>query len=386
MPKPRNVLFLQSSSELYGSGKIILQVLRLYRNEGFNPVVLLTNSGPLQAILELEGFSVYVQNLGILRRKYVNPAGLLNRLSKNLKAYRFLSKMDQRYQFELVYSNTLAVIVGAYWAKRRQIPHIWHIHEILLSPKPLVKMLSSLLDQSTPNPIAVSQAVADHWQPLLKKSKVQVIHNGIPYDAFLENYPIAKKELGLPAGQIIIGMIGLINPGKGQLFFLKMAQYLSEKYPHTHFLLVGDPFPGYEPILEEIRKEIREKSLETRVTYLGFREDIPKVMAALDVFVLPSILPDSFPTVILEAMAAGKPVVATRSGGASEMVVEGKTGYLIPIENIEKGIEALEKLIQDTELRQRFGEAGKKRVLSEFSLEAFEDKIKTHLWQHLKRS
>jgi glycosyltransferase involved in cell wall biosynthesis len=109
-------------------------------------------------------------------------------------------------------------------------------------------------------------------------------------------------------------------------------------------------------------------------------------MAALDVFVLPSILPDSFPTVILEAMAAGKPVVATRSGGASEMVVEGKTGYLIPIENIEKGIEALEKLIQDTELRQRFGEAGKKRVLSEFSLEAFEDKIKTHLWQHLKRS
>jgi glycosyltransferase involved in cell wall biosynthesis len=386
MPKPRNVLFLQSSSELYGSGKIILQVLRLYRNEGFNPVVLLTNSGPLQAILELEGFSVYVQNLGILRRKYVNPAGLLNRLSKNLKAYRFLSKMDQRYQFELVYSNTLAVIVGAYWAKRRQIPHIWHIHEILLSPKPLVKMLSSLLDQSTPNPIAVSQAVADHWQPLLKKSKVQVIHNGIPYDAFLENYPIAKKELGLPAGQIIIGMIGRINPGKGQLFFLKMAQYLSEKYPHTHFLLVGDPFPGYEPILEEIRKEIREKSLETRVTYLGFREDIPKVMAALDVFVLPSILPDSFPTVILEAMAAGKPVVATRSGGASEMVVEGKTGYLIPIENIEKGIEALEKLIQDTELRQRFGEAGKKRVLSEFSLEAFEDKIKTHLWQHLKRS
>lgn len=386
MPKPRNILFLQSSSELYGSGKIILQVLRIYRKEGFNPVVLLTNSGSLQNSLEKEGFNVYVQNLGILRRKYVNPSGLLNRLGKNLKAYRFLTELHQKYQFELVYSNTLAVIVGAYWAKRRQIPHIWHIHEILPGPKPLVKMLARLLDQSTPKPIAVSNAVANHWQPLLKKSRIQVIHNGIPYDAFLKDYPEANRELGLPAGKVSIGMIGRINPGKGQLFFLKLADQLSKKYPNTHFLLVGDPFPGYEPILEEIRKEVRGKNLEARVSYLGFREDIPKVMAALDVFVLPSILPDSFPTVILEAMAAGKPVVATRSGGASEMVLEGETGFLIPMGNVEKGVGGLEKLIENERLRLKFGQAGRLRVLSEYSLEAFEEKITKHLWQHLKKS
>jgi len=222
MPKPRNILFLQSSSEGYGSGKIIMQVLRIYRKEGFNPVVLLTNSGSLEKILEKEGFNVYVQNLGILRRKYVNPTGLLNRLSKNLKAYRFLTELHKKYQFELVYSNTLAVIVGAYWAKRRQIPHIWHIHEILPGPRPLIKMLAGLLDQSTPSPIAVSHAVANHWQPLLKKSKVKVIHNGIPYGSFMENYPTAKIDLGLPENSFIIGMIGRINPGKGQLFFLEM--------------------------------------------------------------------------------------------------------------------------------------------------------------------
>lgn len=386
MPKSQNILFLQSSSEGYGSGKIILQVLRIYRKEGFNPVVLLTNSGSLQNTLEKEGFNVYVQNLGILRRKYVNPAGLLNRLSKSLKAYRFLTELHKQYQFELVYSNTLAVIVGAYWAKRRQIPHVWHIHEILPGPRPLVMMLAKLLDQSTPNPIAVSNAVANHWQPILKKSKIEVIHNGIPYEEFLDNYPDAKKELGLSSDNLTICMIGRINPGKGQLFFLELADRLSKKYPNTHFLLVGDPFPGYEPILEEIRKEIRSKRLEPRVTYLGFRDDIPKVMAALDVFVLPSILPDSFPTVILEAMAAGKPVVATRSGGASEMVLEGETGFLIPIGNVEKGVESLEKLIENEPLRLKFGQAGRKRVLSEYSLEAFEEKIKTHLWHQLKKS
>jgi glycosyltransferase involved in cell wall biosynthesis len=383
MEKHRNILFLQSSSEGYGSGKIILQVLRLYKKEGYHPIVLLTNSGPLQSVLENEGFHVYVQNLGILRRKYVNLTGLLNRLSKNLKAYRFLSELHQKYQFELVYSNTLAVIVGAYWAKRRHIPHVWHIHEILLGPKPLVKMLASLLDQSTSSPIAVSFAVENNWQPLLKKSKIQVIHNGIPYEPFLEDYPEAKKGLGLPSDKVTIGMIGRINPWKGQFFFLELVDQLSKKYPNTHFVLVGDPFSGYEHILEEIKKEIRDKNLEARVSYLGFREDIPRVLAALNIFVLPSILPDPFPTVILEAMAAGIPVVATGSGGASEMVLDGETGFLIPIGNVEKGIEALEKLIQDSDMRQRFGESGRKRVLSEYSLEAFEEKIKTHLCQHL---
>lgn len=386
MAKSGNLLFLQSSSELYGSGKIILQVLRLYQREGFNPVVVLTGPGPLQLILQEEGFPVYVQNLGILRRKYVNPSGLINRLGKNLKAYRFLSELHRNYDFKLVYSNTLAVIVGAYWAKRNRIPHSWHIHEIIPNPFPLVKLLSKLLDLSTPLPIAVSKAVAEHWQPFLKKSKVQVIHNGIPYDPFLTCKATLKKELGLAEDAILIGMIGRINPGKGQLFFLEMAELLSKTYPNAHFVLVGDPFPGYEPILEEVKKEIGIRRLENRVSYLGFREDIPEIMASLDIFVLPSILPDSFPTVILEAMASGKPVVATRSGGASEMVLDGVTGYLIPVGAVEKGVEALGNLVQNQEVRQIFGEAARNRVLSEFSLEAFEEKIKNHLWQQLRES
>ena len=381
-----NLLFLQSSSELYGSGKIILQVLRLYRREGFNPVVVLTGPGPLQLILQQEGFPVYVQNLGILRRKYVNPTGLINRLGKNLNAYRFLSELHRNYEFKLVYSNTLAVIVGAFWAKRNRIPHNWHIHEIIPGPFPLVKLLSKLLDLSTPHPIAVSRAVAEHWQPFLMKSKVQVIHNGISYDPFLSAKATVKRELGLAENAILIGMIGRINPGKGQLFFLEMAEILSQSFPTTHFVLVGDPFPGYEPILEELKKEIGKKRLENRVSYLGFRSDIPEVMASLDIFVLPSILPDSFPTVILEAMASGKPVVATRSGGASEMVLEGETGYLIPVGAVENGVDVLGILVQNPELKQSFGEAARKRVLSEFSLEAFEEKIKTPLWQHLKKS
>ena len=264
MTKTRHILFLQSSSEGYGSGKIILQVLRFYQNQGFSPVVVLTNEGAIQRDLGELGIPFYIQNLGILRRKYVSPSGLLNRLSKNLKAYRFLSQLHELYGFEMVYSNTLAVVVGAYWARRKGLPHIWHIHEILLGPRPLVSWLAGLLDSSTPRPIAVSQAVADHWQPFLKKSKIQVIHNGIPYGSFLQAKPTLKDELGLPQSSLLIGMIGRINPGKGQLFFLELAEKIAKSYPEAHFLLVGDPFPGYESILEEVKKEIRDKRLEAR--------------------------------------------------------------------------------------------------------------------------
>ncbi|WP_243739651.1 glycosyltransferase family 4 protein [Algoriphagus boseongensis] len=386
MPKTRNILFLQSSSEYYGSGKIILQVLRFYKNQGLSPIVVLTGPGLIEAELQAAEIPFYIQNLGILRRKYVNPSGLLNRLNKNLQAYRFLSQLHKKYQFELVYSNTLAVVVGAYWAKRKRLPHIWHIHEILPGPAPLVSWLSGLLDSSTSKPIAVSQAVANHWQPLLKKAKIEVIHNGIPYDEFLDAKAQLREDLSLSSDQILVGMIGRINPGKGQLFFLQLAKRILKNHPQVHFVLVGDPFPGYESILEEIKETISQNGLSDKISYLGFRQDIPQIMASLDIFVLPSILPDSFPTVILEAMASGKPVLATKSGGASEMVLDGETGFLIPIGDVDKGSSALEKLISEPEIRSKMGEAGKKRVLSIYSLEAFEEKIITHLWQHLKRN
>jgi glycosyltransferase involved in cell wall biosynthesis len=381
---PRYVLFLQSSSELYGSGKILLQVLRYYRQEGFVPVVILPGEGDLAEAMRAEGFLVKIKNLGILRRKYVNPKGLINRVQRNIQAYRFLNQLHRQYQFQLVYSNTLAVIVGSIWAKNHRIPHCWHIHEILLGPTILIKFLVKLLDASTPFPIAVSESVALHWGQFLKQSKPEVIYNGISYDAFLSTDSDAKSKLNFPEDRLVITMIGRINPGKGQVFFLEVARALMLDQLPVHFVLVGDPYPGYESILEEIEQKISDFGLSDHVTNLGFRLDIPQILAASDLFVLPSILPDSFPTVILEAMASGLPVIASVSGGASEMVVAGETGLLFPVGEVSSAVSALRKLIENQALRQQMGQAARSRVLSQYSLEVFETKIKSHLWQHLK--
>jgi glycosyltransferase involved in cell wall biosynthesis len=386
MIEPRHVLVLQSSSELYGSGKIIHQVLQVYRSEGLTPVILLTGPGPLADLLIQEGYDVRIKNLGILRRKYVKPSGLINRLRKNIQAYSYLNQLHREFNFQLVYSNTLAVVVGAWWARRRNLPHIWHIHEILLGPSPLVSMLAKMLDGSTTEPIVVSQAVGDHWKNKLKKARPEVIYNGIPYEPYLIEFPNAKKNLGIEEDKLVITMVGRINPGKGQLFFLEIAEILVNRFPQLHFLLVGDPFPGYESIEQEIIQKIEKPQLQKSVSYLGFRKDIPEILAATDIFVLPSILPDSFPTVILEAMASGKPVVATGSGGASEMVIHEKTGLLVSIGDVKKGAEALDKLIKNVALRIEMGNAARNRVLHEYSLEAFEEKIKNHLWRQMRKN
>ncbi len=329
---------------------------------------------------------VKIQNLGVLRRKYNSPLGLINRVGRILKAYFFLNSLHRAYRFDLVYTNTLGVLVGAFWARRNQLPHIWHIHEVLEGPNLLVKLMTYLLDKSTPQPITVSKSVRDFWKQKLRIAQPQIIHNGIPYDGFLEPFPNARKELQIPKESLVITMIGRINPGKGQLFFLELAKRLCATYPQLKFVMVGDAYSGYEAIGDEIKEFIRASKLQDEVIDLGFQKDIPRVLAATDVFVLPSILPDSFPTVILEAMASGKPIVATRSGGASEMLVDGETGYLIPINDINQGVNALIKLILNSELREKFGKAGKDRVLKEFSLESFRVNIENHLWQHLRKN
>ena len=380
------VLFLNSSSDLYGSSRILIEVVKTYKEAGIIPVVVMSDPGPLQThFLEL-GITVHIQNLGILRRKYVNFSGLINRVRKNFEAFRFLDQLNSEYQFELVYSNTLAVLAGAHWAKRNNIPHIWHIHEILLGPRPLVSLLRRLLDSTTPFPIVVSEAVRNHWTNQLQRSKPVVIHNGISYDQFLLPEDRNALNLEIAENKVIITMVGRINPGKGQRFFLEMAKVISASYPQCHFLMVGDPYPGYEYVQDEIQQFILDNSLENCVTNLGFRNDIASLLNSTDIFVLPSILPDSFPTVILEAMAASCPVVATQSGGASEMVLEGETGYLIPINDLNKGVNALFSLILDPELREKFGSAGRNRVLQEFSLDSFRKNIENHLWQQLRKN
>ncbi|OYZ00886.1 MAG: hypothetical protein B7Y37_08270 [Sphingobacteriia bacterium 28-36-52] len=139
--------------------------------------------------------------------------------------------------------------------------------------------------------------------------------------------------------------------------------------------MVGDAFPGNEYLYGNINRLKTELNLVEAVSDLGYQTDIPAILAQLDIFVLPSILPDPFPTVVLEAMAAGKAIVATNHGGATEMIESGKEGLLIPWNNAKAAAAIMEPIINDAAQRKAMGIAAAKKVRAEFSLEAFEERI-----------
>lgn len=246
-----------------------------------------------------------------------------------------------------------------------------------------MKFLASQVDRSTPKPIVVSESVAKHWKKYLDDANPVVIHNGIKVKPFLDCTQDIRKELGISAQIKVVTMIGRINPGKGQLLFLDIAKKVIPQNSNTIFLMVGDPYPGYEDIENEINDKISSENLDNHVINLGFREDIPQILKTTDIFVLPSILPDSFPTVVLEAMASEKPVIATKSGGASEMIVDGKTGYLINIGDTDEAASKVSRLCNDSELASNMGKAGRKRLLEEYSFEHFAEKMKNYICQIL---
>lgn len=368
----KTILFLHGSNDLYGASRVLLESLLVAKEEGYNVIVVLSGEGALSERLISEGIPVRFFNLGILRRKYFTIPGLLNRTQKLLRASRLLCGIVKKERVSLIYSNTSAVLIGPLVARRLKIPHVWHIHEIIPGARVFNKLILSVMKISRGRVIAVSNAVRDHWNKQKGAAFIEVIYNGMDYSPFLSGESYPKKQLGFPADTLLVGMIGRVNLVKGQPFFLDIAERLLSIGAKIKFVLVGDAYPGTEYLEKALNDRISTSEvLKKNVINLGYRTDAHNIMNALDVYVLPSLMPDSLPTTVLEAMAAGKPVVATRTGGASEMVVDGKTGYLVEAGDINAASGRIASLLQSENLRTEFGLAGRERVLEYFSKEKY---------------
>ncbi|MGB4775457.1 MAG: glycosyltransferase family 4 protein, partial [Daejeonella sp.] len=171
---------------------------------------------------------------------------------------------------------------------------------------------------------------------------------------------------------LLIGMIGRVNYWKGQEYFIKLAAEISKRHPNVRFIMVGDAFPGYEYLYDHLKHLIEKENLTDKIYNLGYRTDIVNILNSLDVFVLPSVLPDPFPTVILEAMAAAKPVVATLQGGAVEMLEDGESGIFIPINNPIVAASKMSELISNPLERIRIGKNAKRRIENSLSIASFD--------------
>lgn len=160
-----------------------------------------------------------------------------------------------------------------------------------------------------------------------------------------------------------MGIVGKLDEIKGHKYLFKALQEIQALRPGIKCLVVG-----VGPHEVELKKQTKELGLEDEVIFTGYRQDMPQVMKAIDILACPS-LTEAFPLVIIEAMAMGKPVVGTDVGGISEAIVDGTNGFLIPPEDVDALISALQDLIGEKDLRMKMGESGVKRARSNFSIE-----------------
>src|SRR5216117_1223316 len=206
-----------------------------------------------------------------------------------------------------------------------------------------------------------------------------VVHAGVPGERVVAIPPgvvtarfhaavsgtTVRDELRLDAGEPLVGLVANIRGSKGHNVFLEAARDVLRAAPRARFLIVGDGV-GYD----DVRRRVSDLGLARHVTMTGFRRDIPEVMAALDVLVLPSIRSEAASQVIPQALAVGTPVVATTVGGSPELVRDGETGRLVPPDDAHALARAVLEILRDPERARAMGRAGQAVVGAGLTLEA----------------
>jgi len=198
----------------------------------------------------------------------------------------------------------------------------------------------------------------------IPKAKIRVIDNGIDMDRFNREIQAGaiKKELGLLENSKVVGTIGRLGDEKGQIYLLQAARGVVEKEKSVRFLIVGDG-----PLREYLKEETAKLGIADSVTFTGYRQDIPELLSAMDLFILPSIK-EALPMVLLEALAARKAVIATRVG-AIPKVVNNENGIMVDPGDAAGLQDAILSLLANEEKRREYASAGYDTVKTHFSLE-----------------
>lgn len=358
---------------MYGSDKVLLSLVLGMGSRGIHPVVFLPSEGPLLSALDAGGIETHIVPVTKLDRKTLSPMGLLKLPIKLLASMWAVSRVLKGRHIDLVYSNTLAVLGAAVWAKFRRIPHVWHVHELLVAPR-VVRQGFPLLLRFLADRVLCNSTLTEKWvldeQPSLSTRTV-VIWNGIEprppvrEDAVTE----LRSNLGVHEGQLLVALVGRINRYKGQELLINAAEILWNKgFRDVHYLIVGGAVPGQEHLVSKLKQQISDSVVGAQIHIMQFTSDVWSVWDACDIGVVPSITPESFGMVAIEAMAAKKPVVVAAHGGVLDIVEHDVSGLLFEPGDAALFASEIEKLISAPNIRHQLGEAGCERQKKLFSL------------------
>lgn len=374
--QPARVLFLHPSDELYGSDLALLNLLRGLDRSRFSPLVVLANDVPYDGVLsrELAASGIECRHLpiAVARRKYLAPAGLPGFLARVLSSTHLVSTLIEDERIALVHTNTLAVWVGGLAARRTGRPHIWHVQEQVERPALLLRFLQRFVPAHATHVVGVSQAALDSVLVTpTARAKSSVIYNAVAPDAWISasGRERIRAELGCAPDDVLVGMVARVSRLKGTDLCVRAISQLLARNPRVRCFVAGGPVPGQTEVLDEVKQLVAGSPAPDRIRLLGLRRDTPDLMAAMDLLVAPSRGGEGSSLTIIQAMFAGKPVVATDVGGNKELVANGATGLLVPNGDVAALADALGQLADDAGARAAMGSAARARAQAMFTVD-----------------
>jgi glycosyltransferase involved in cell wall biosynthesis len=351
-----NILYISHSGSIIGGGES--QLYHLVRNldtSRYRPIVVCPDDGVFVEKLRSEKIPTYVLPLPAWRKVRTIPFRRV--------AVKCLIRLVESNDIRIIHTSDLWMNYYVWKVSQRTgVRTVSHVRN-LLSAERVHKYLFDKIDSI----ISISNQLR---QPLVQAGipieKIHTIYNGVDLSEFTCDIPktnVLRRDFE-PLCDLLVGIVGRIEPFKGQREFLQAAVEVLKVRQDVTFFLIGASHAelGQGAYLEEIKHFIHEHDVTKYIVFTGFRTDMPDIMASLDILVSASA-----GTVMIEAMAAGIPVVATNIASASEVIADGVTGILVPHSDIHAMAEAILCLLNDPNMRRQMGQAGRKRAEEQFS-------------------
>jgi glycosyltransferase involved in cell wall biosynthesis len=356
------ILYTVLLPNIAGGEKVCLDIMRSARDRGHTVCLLVPASGSVLDTAKAEGFEAYIF-----------PMERTFQIHRAIAFARFLRK----WKADLVHTHIglQGMVLARIGARLAGVPIVNHIHlNHSFNKNPIIQTIQRFADNNTTHLASSLIAVSEDTKRLMEKdgnppSKLVVIPNGTTLQSVTTSEEIlqTKSDLGLSGESIVVGCVARLNPSKGQHHLLEILPRLLRENNYIIVLFIGEDTSEAQLYLQQLEQIVADNNLDNSVLFLGFRNDVSRLMKGFDIFVLPTYR-EAMPLTILEAMAAGKPVVSTKVNGIPEVVIDGQTGLLVEAGDAEALADALISLIRNPHLAQEMGQAGRNRVEQHFDL------------------
>ena len=382
---PAQILFFDHTAKMGGGEVSLFNLVTHLDRQKFEPIVVLAQEGELREKLSRVGVEVHVlpldSDVGEVRKdSLVGARAVSFEQIAQIALYVWrLSRFLRGRGAQIVHANSLkADVLGALAARLAGVPIIWHVRDRIADdylPGAAARAFRLACRFMPTFLIVNSVATLETLRlPSARRARVLyngVVHDGLPPEDFQSEPQTERDEHSAP----VIALVGRISPWKGQDIFLLAAAQVVKEFPDARFQIIGAPLFGEEAWEREVRALCTSLHLDENVEWLGFRRDVPALVAGCDLLVHASKTGEPFGQVVVEAMMAARPVVATRGGGIPEIVMDGETGLLVPMDDAPSMARAILEVLRDPQRARDMGRSGQARAHSTFTIERTAAKV-----------